>query len=556
MTSIRRTHGILLNAIGWLTVILTWLGFSTLTKAQQEANYSIPIELQPEGRIYSFHMVGAELNSYIKPLEEPKPKKDKAVVVSFQKDTIRHKITLDLVPGIIKDSSDESQGTAFFKQGWEIRITNLGSVKAKVKQIREEKFGLQKVETDNIKGYYLPENDTFNVEFTANELQADLLLAKNSVPMANNPVKLEQNTAPAGSPIEYHLLKTNAVDNNSEINVLFISEEPQETLRVIPLELSTRKNAKGLWGTAKIPTNKYFNGSWLASKHVNAVVLVTNKNDKSKAYIKVDKIEITSNGMGIFLGILAVLLFLLIIRLGVPVPVAIKKNKERYENWSKLSPVERFCRFPLHFAMTPLGRYSISLTQLLFWTLIVIFAFVYVSYTRGEFLNITQQILILLGISSGTALAAKVTSIGRMSEIPDKYLKGIKQDRIPRFRDLISIGDVPNIFKFQIFAFTLLSGVLVLRELLRTGNFPVLEENLLTLMGISGGVYVANELATESTWKKLEGLIKEINTKNKEYSELDKAKKEERDSLKKEVKSLEGEVKKYLEDIYTESSKG
>ena len=131
------------------------------------------------------------------------------------------------------------------------------------------------------------------------------------------------------------------------------------------------------------------------------------------------------------------------------------------------------------------------------------------------------QMLTLLGISGATSVVSKAAAVTRLREIPDEYIKDIKKDRIPHFRDLFCIGDIPNIFKFQIFAFTLLAGSLVIRELLRSGNFPTLEQNLLTLMGISGGVYIANELATKNVWEKLQKLINEHDKKKKEVVELD-----------------------------------
>jgi len=153
---------------------------------------------------------------------------------------------------------------------------------------------------------------------------------------------------------------------------------------------------------------------------------------------------------------------------------------------------------------------------------------VYIIYTRRELLEITGQILVLLGLSGGTSVASKVTGMARVGNIPQKYLDLVKRNRLPHFRDLISIGDSPNIFKFQIFAFTLISGFYVIFEILRTGNFPVFSDNLLILMGISDSVYVANELATENIWTQVRDLVKKIeaNAMSEEYFK-NKNKKEE-----------------------------
>jgi len=118
---------------------------------------------------------------------------------------------------------------------------------------------------------------------------------------------------------------------------------------------------------------------------------------------------------------------------------------------------------------------------------------------------------------------------------------------LPRLRDLISIDEVPNIFKFQIFVFTLLTGWQVILELLRTGNFPVLDENLLALMGISGGIYIANELVTDKLLHKVEDLIKEIDKKKEEIS-----KNRDVEANQEEVKRLKEKVRDLLKKIYEE----
>jgi len=238
----------------------------------------------------------------------------------------------------------------------------------------------------------------------------------------------------------------------------------------------------------------------------------------------------------------------------------------------------RFALFPLDFAVTPVGRYSVSLAQILFWTLIVLFAFVYVYMSRGEALTITTQMLILLGVSGTTSIAAKVNAMAKIPDIPDKYLEGITRDRKPRIGDMLSVGGVPNIFKFQIVGFTLVAGVYVVVELLETASFPELDQNLLVLIGISGGMYVANELATKGDWTKLDGRLQAVKEKEAQRaakkSNLEKlaqriqeasdpAEKnkltEERDRLQgdidalaAEIVTLEDEISRLLRGIYSE----
>lgn len=170
------------------------------------------------------------------------------------------------------------------------------------------------------------------------------------------------------------------------------------------------------------------------------------------------------------------------------------------EEWEKSSRVKRFFLYPLHFTVTPIGTYSISLTQILLWTYITIFSLVYVYWVSGSFLDITSQILMLLGIGGGTALAAKINAQSRVYEMPHKYLNLVKKTRTPKLKDLISIGGQPNIFKFQILSFTLLTGYIVVVEILKKHAFPVIPGNLVALMGISSLVYLGNEVTHKNVW--------------------------------------------------------
>lgn len=166
--------------------------------------------------------------------------------------------------------------------------------------------------------------------------------------------------------------------------------------------------------------------------------------------------------------------------------------------------VTRFILFPLRFTITPRGRYSISLTQILLWTYITIFGIVYVYWITGDFLNITSQLLILLGIGGGTALGAKINALSRNARsrpeaIPSKY-PDLLIER-PQLRNLICIGDELNIFKFQVLVFTLLTGWIVLEEIIQKCVFPEIPGSMLTLMGLSSAVYLGNEVSVEKKAK-------------------------------------------------------
>ncbi len=91
----------------------------------------------------------------------------------------------------------------------------------------------------------------------------------------------------------------------------------------------------------------------------------------------------------------------------------------------------------------------------------------------------------------------------------DEFFKGVTRTRVPRFRDLFCISGIPNIFKFQIFAFTLVNGIIVIKQLYTNFNFPMIPAEQLTLMGISNGVYLGNEIINKNEWEAISKNVKE-----------------------------------------------
>ncbi len=547
MKSTELTFVLLLLGAGGLVIVIALFGIAPLVQAQATPAWSIPARLQPKNGIYAFDVKGYLLNSHVKPLTEPRLSPD-GLCVTLQDTPSQHQITHGAVPGIVLDAHRVHSSQVFFMEGWKVRITRPVNLKAYLRSGKD--IDLQKSENDT---FALPQSalsDTFTLEIIADNIEAELLLQPNSSPQDNNPIRLTQKRGPTGSRIECHL-QEEAVkpDGKSKINVLFFLENARAPLEVASIDVNSRPNEHGLWGKIAVPE---LGKIW--SRPLKAVVLVTH--ESGEPTVKIDEILVTRKWVGVILGLLAVTILLVVIRIS---NIGTKKWTE-LEKWKQLKWGDKFFRFPLHFAVTPLNRYSISLAQILLWTLVVIFAFIYIAWVRGEFLEITSQMLILLGISGTTAIASKAAAMARVREIPDEYMDKVRKDqdyRIPRFRDLVSIGDFPSIFKLQIFAFTVLAMVQVIRQILHTGNFPELRENLLVLMGISGGAYIANELTTENVWKKLEDLIKKINNKK---GELLKAESEQKtnlvQALQKDIDSLESEVKRLLKDIFTEDRSG
>ena len=252
-------------------------------------------------------------------------------------------------------------------------------------------------------------------------------------------------------------------------------------------------------------------------------------------------------------------LLLIFVLIGLLKPQAISKEADVFEkdeskaDWENTSKLKRVLLYPLNFAVTPLGSYSISLMQILFWTFITIFGLVYVHRISEEFLVITPQVLMLLGIGGGTALGAKMNARSNVLDIPSYYLKFVTKKRIPKLKDIISIGGQPNIFKFQMLAFTLITGCYVVVDIIKNYALPEIPENMITMMGISSLIYLGNEVTIKSVWDQIKEQKKEIDAYEPFQKLPDKTKKEIEALAKKdsEFNRMFEEMKRLLNSIYS-----
>jgi len=235
-------------------------------------------------------------------------------------------------------------------------------------------------------------------------------------------------------------------------------------------------------------------------------------------------VRIPSVPWACFWGIFAVLLMYLVLALlhrrGVP------GNEPERSPWNPLGP-----------ATTPVGGYSLSLAQVLLWTCVTVFGLVYVYWLTASFLDISAQVLVLLGIGGGTALSTKLSR----SQVPARYLQLLPKRR-PALRDLVwraGRPGGPDLFKVQMLAFTLLTAYIVVVEIARKYAFPDIPANLVALMGVSSAAYVGNKVVQkgeqEKGWAEVEEKVE------KKAAQIEEAKGDARATLAKELaEMLEG----------------
>jgi hypothetical protein len=341
--------------------------------------------------------------------------------------------------------------------------------------------------------------------------------------LQENPITFLDNRAPSGKPFRLKITLTKDTDAGSY--EVFFAAGNNRVGAYVDVENKEKKGEKFVYtarGTVpaydeifKGVEGKWYEGWWSARRAKVQIKVSVGRDVYQKTSEFAVPLRSTATIWGIVvLFLLYVIIFLMKLNL-YPKDRRFDggKNDKRIEEWEALHPSPFIRRLvgPFHLAATPIGNYSISASQIMFWSAIVVFSSVYVFFCRSDFLVLTGQVLTLLGISGGTALAAKGNALVKNRDIPDEFFEGIERRRVPRFKDLICISGIPNIFKFQIFAFTLVNGIIVLKQLYTNFNFPVIPTEQLTLMGISSGVYLGNEIIRENDWEAISKKVKEAN---------------------------------------------
>jgi hypothetical protein len=128
-------------------------------------------------------------------------------------------------------------------------------------------------------------------------------------------------------------------------------------------------------------------------------------------------------------------------------------------------------------------RKSLALFQIAAWTLLVLVGMFYVMFMSGNLLNVSEEMLVLLGLAGLGTVTARL-----IDRAPDK---GDKKG----FASMFFVGDKPDLTRLQMFLFTVLIWIYVAWRIVSDQAFPSLGANVLLLMGISSGVYVAAKWA-------------------------------------------------------------
>ena len=127
--------------------------------------------------------------------------------------------------------------------------------------------------------------------------------------------------------------------------------------------------------------------------------------------------------------------------------------------------------------------FSLALTQLAFWSIVIASSFSYIWIVTDALPPITGSTLVLLSVSALTTAGAKLVDIraGSNNQLARSisFLEDILQDEIGY-----------SVHRAQMFMWTVIMVIIFVTNVIRFQQIPQLDESLLALMGISSGTYV------------------------------------------------------------------
>ncbi len=135
-------------------------------------------------------------------------------------------------------------------------------------------------------------------------------------------------------------------------------------------------------------------------------------------------------------------------------------------------------------------QFSLARCQTAFWFFLFIGGYVFLAVVKRETNNLTDQCLVLLGISTGTMLGANFITKSLGANPPTTTR--VYRSRPQRFLyELLSDGERLTFYRFQMVVWTLVLGMVFVKSVWVFLQMPVYGVNELALMGISAGSYLA-----------------------------------------------------------------
>jgi hypothetical protein len=216
----------------------------------------------------------------------------------------------------------------------------------------------------------------------------------------------------------------------------------------------------------------------------------------------------------------------------------------------KQQPLTKGDLSPLQLVRGHDGTASLSNLQILWWTLAVFSLMIYSWVATGDLAGLNHTVMWLLGIGGTGSLAAKAVAINNeKNNAAVAAMREENSDVQPSGWDLISVNGRLDLTKLQMLLFTIVAGIYVVTNVWEQVVFPVLPPELLTLMGLSNGLYVLGKVTASNPYQEVGNLLQEEKIVEGQLSNLTA----EKEVLAKKIKELEqGKTKTQLAAIKDE----
>ena len=137
--------------------------------------------------------------------------------------------------------------------------------------------------------------------------------------------------------------------------------------------------------------------------------------------------------------------------------------------------------------------YSLSRTQVAFWTLLVVYAYLFIWFITGEYnTEIPGTILAILGISAGTYATAAAIDKEKSQPKDGKGITVARSEGV--FSDLFSLEGGAGLHRVQFGLWSAVLMVVFVITVYDTLAMPQFDTSLLGLMGISSATYAGMKL--------------------------------------------------------------
>ncbi len=231
---------------------------------------------------------------------------------------------------------------------------------------------------------------------------------------------------------------------------------PAKSLSALQFELVRNNDNRDQWG-------KLLGASWSNGKTVSITIGTEDRSfvaDSDKTIHLDPRIRETR---GWLLMVVAVLLVM--IAFAVAFMTTLLRDKVVPGNTPPVAPKD--------------APFSLGRTQMFWWSVQVLFAFLAISAMTGATDTITPTMLVLMGISAGTA-AGSVTINQTIPTRPSEKCF---------FKDIIYDQNGPSLHRLQMASWTVVLTCIFWVSVWEKLAMPEFDSTLLTLMGISSGTY-------------------------------------------------------------------